>query len=197
MEDIKYICVYGASSAALDEAYYRAAYQLGIKIAQAGYGLVYGGGNMGIMGSCARGVHNAYGRVVGVLPHFMAEVVGVPYSACDDMITVDTMRERKQVMEDMASAFITAPGGIGTFEEFMEILTLKQLKQHKKALVLLNTLSYYDRLVNALEYSVDEKFSSRTMMSLYTVAETPKDAIDQILNYQYEEFADKWHDKKG
>lgn len=197
MEDLQYICVYGASSAALDEAYYRAAYELGVEIAEAGYGLVYGGGNMGVMGACARGVHSQNGHVVGVLPSFMAEVIGVPYEKADEMTVVDTMRERKQAMEDLASAFVMAPGGIGTVEEFMEILTLKQLKRHKKAIVVLNTLSYYDSLVKMLEYSVTEKFSSRIILSLFSVAETPKDAIEQIRDYKYEEFADKWSSKKG
>lgn len=190
--ETKNICVYGSSSAALDETYYRAAYELGQEIAKAGYGLVFGGGNMGVMGAAARGAKSAGGRIIGILPKFMAEVVGVPYPDCDDMIITETMRERKQNLEDLADAFVTAPGGIGTFEEFYEILTLKQLKRHKKAIVLLNTLSYYDDLIHLLEHSVSEKFMAPNVMDLFTVAGTSKEAVDAIVNYTYQDFADKW-----
>lgn len=195
--DTKNICVYGSSSAALDETYYSAAFELGQEIAKAGYGLVFGGGNMGIMGAVARGAHKEGGNVIGVLPKFMAEVVGVPYPDCDEMIITETMRERKRILEERSEGFVTAPGGIGTFEEFYEVLTLKQLKRHKKAIVLLNTLSYYDDLIRLLERSVEEKFMAATITSMFTVAGTPKEAIDAITNYEYTDFLDKWASTKG
>lgn len=187
------ICVFGASSSALDEAYYRAGYQLGAELAKAGFGLVFGGGNLGIMGATARGAHSAGGQVIGVVPNFMAEVEGLVYPKADELIITDTMRERKMKMEELSVGFITTPGGIGTFEEFFEILTLRQLKQHKKALVVLNTEAYYDPMITMLEHCVNQMFSSKTVLDLFTVAGTPKEAVEQLQNYEYAEFADKWH----
>lgn len=187
------ICVFGASSGALDEAYYRAGYMLGVELANAGYGLVFGGGNMGIMGAAARGARSVGGRVTGVLPKFMADIEGIAYEDADELIVTDTMRERKMKMEELSEAFITAPGGLGTYEEFFEILTLRQLKQHKKALIVLNIEGFYDPMIAMLEHSVAEKFASPTILDLYSVADTPKEAIEQIRNYKYVDFADKWH----
>lgn len=189
------ICVFGASSGALDEAYYRAGYLLGVELAKAGYGLVFGGGNMGIMGATARGAHSVGGHVTGVIPKFMADIEGITYPEADELIVTDTMRERKKTMEDMSEAFITAPGGIGTFEEFFEILTLKQLKQHKKALVVLDTEAYYDGMIRMLEHCANEKFSSMNVLELFMVAGTPHEAIELIQNYEFVDFADKYHNK--
>lgn len=190
------ICVFGASSGALDEAYYRAGHRLGVEIARAGYGLVFGGGNMGIMGATARGVHSAGGHVIGVIPKFMADLEGIAYPDADELIVTDTMRERKKTMEDLSSAFITAPGGIGTFEEFFEILTLRQLKQHKKALVVLNTEAYFDNMIEMLQCCADQKFSSKHVLDLFSVAGTPKEAIEFVKNYEYVPFSDKYKYKE-
>lgn len=187
------ICVYGASSGALDEAYYRAGYLLGEELAKAGYGLVFGGGNMGIMGATARGARKAGGNVIGVIPKFMADIDGLAYPDADEIIVTDTMRERKMKMEELSEGFITAPGGLGTFEEFFEILTLRQLKQHKKALIVLNTEAYYDPMITMLEHCTAEKFASKSVLDLFMVAGTPKEAVKMLKNYEYVEFADKWH----
>jgi len=185
------ICVYGSSSAALDKVYFDEAFELGAIMAEEGYGLVFGAGNIGIMGAAARGAHSKGGHVTGVIPSFM-NIEGIPYKACDEFIVTDTMRERKKIMEDLSDAYISAPGGIGTFEEFFEILTLKQLRQHQKAIVLLNTDGYYDYLQKMMEKCISHKFAKPETLSLYTMADSPRAAIDHIKNYEFKDFPSKW-----
>lgn len=185
------ICVYGSSSAAIDQFYFDEAFALGALMAQKGYGLIFGGGNMGIMGAVARGCHQEGGIVTGVLPEFM-NVEGIPYPDCDELVLTDTMRERKQIMEERSDAFIAAPGGIGTFEEFLEILTLKQLRRHKKAIVLLNMRGYYDNIIAMLNKSVNERFAKPQLNELYAVAATPQEAIAAIQNYTFKAAPSKW-----
>jgi uncharacterized protein (TIGR00730 family) len=185
------ICVYGSSSAAIDRGFLDDAYHLGEVLAENGYGLVFGAGAMGIMGAAARGARSKGGAVTGVLPSFM-NVEGIPYAGCDKLIVTETMRERKQAMEELADAFITAPGGIGTFEEFFEILTLKQLRRHKKAIVLLNADGYYDNLRAMMEESVRRSFAKAPTLELYAVADTPEEAVEYIRNYEFKDFPDKW-----
>ncbi|MDL2236214.1 TIGR00730 family Rossman fold protein [Christensenellaceae bacterium OttesenSCG-928-K19] len=188
---MKNICVYGSSSAALDKIYFDAATSLGALLAQAGYGLVFGAGNMGLMGAAARGVHSKGGYVTGVIPEFM-NVDDIPYKKCDELIVTQTMRERKQIMEEKSDGFIAAPGGIGTFEEFFEILTLKQLKQHKKPVVLLNTNNYYNNIQDMMELCVSEQFAKEQTLELYTMVDTPEQAVEYISNYKHKDFALKW-----
>lgn len=188
------ICVYGASSSVLETVYLDAAYETGRLIAEKGWGLVFGAGDAGVMGAAARGAHDAHGKVIGVIPEFMAAVPGVQYPLCDELIVTATMRERKQQLEELSDAFITAPGGIGTLEEFFEILTLKQLQQHEKALVLLNTQDYYRPLLDMLTSCVREKFSARTIQALFGIASVPREAMQYIETYSFEAIRDKWHD---
>ena len=122
------ICVYGAASKNIDPKYTDAGYDLGLKLAKRGHGLVFGGGNGGMMGAVARGAHDGGAHIIGIAPSFF-NIDGVLYPHSDEIIYTETMRQRKQKMEDMSGAFIVTPGGIGTFEEFFEILTLKQLAQ--------------------------------------------------------------------
>ncbi|MBD5559143.1 MAG: TIGR00730 family Rossman fold protein [Clostridia bacterium] len=183
---MKNICVYGASSASIDKVYLDAAYELGRLIAERGYGLVFGAGDTGVMGACARGAHDAQGRVIGVLPIFMAEVPDISYQDCDELIVTETMRERKRKLEELSFAYVAAPGGIGTFEEFFEILTLKQLQRHEKALVVLNTQDYYRPLLTLLENCVKQHFAADSMLSLYGVASTPTEAVAYVETYQHQ-----------
>ena len=142
----KLLCVYCSSSDRLAPKYYTAAEELGRAIVARGWGLVYGGGKTGLMGAVARGVKENGGRVVGVIPEFMKSRE-LAYEDADEMITVVTMRERKLLMEARADAFVTLPGGYGTLEEIMEILTLRQLDIVKKPCVFLNQDGFYDDLV--------------------------------------------------
>ena len=117
------ICVYGAASPTIDPDYIRLTEIMGEELAKRGHSLVFGGGASGLMGAAARGVKKGGGAILGVIPKFFeAENIEAVYDECDEMLTPDTMRERKQLMEDNADAFIITPGGIGTYEEFFEIL---------------------------------------------------------------------------
>ncbi len=191
MADIKNVCVYGSSSDAIDRIYLEEAFALGEMLAGDGMQLTYGGGAVGVMGECARGVHSAGGRVTGVLPRFM-NVDGIPYKEADELIWTDTMRERKHIMEERSDAFIAAPGGIGTFEEFFEIITLKQLGRHEKPVVLLNTNGYYGALCNMMERCVASRFAKEFTLRLYHTATTAAEAIEYLKNYTYVKPERKW-----
>lgn len=131
------ICVFGASSSTIDKSYVSQVEELGRKIADRGHGLVYGAGASGLMGAVARGVYEKKGEIVGVVPNFFDDedmgVDGRIFQDCTELIRTDTMRERKRIMEERADAFVIVPGGIGTFEEFFEVFTLKQLERHKQS----------------------------------------------------------------
>lgn len=176
------ICVYGASSALIDESYIKAGEELGRMMASRGHGLVFGAGADGLMGAAARGVHSLGGEIIGIVPSFF-NVDGVLFDHCTELVRTETMRERKQIMEDRADAFIVSPGGIGTFEEFFEILTLRQLGRHTKPIVILNTNGYYDSMDEMLEKAVISGFMTAECKKLYKTAATPEDALDYIENY--------------
>ena len=180
------ICVYGAASKTIDAQFTEVGHALGCLLAQHGYGLVFGGGDNGMMGAVARGTHDGGGRIIGVAPRFF-NVDGVLYPHCDELIYTDTMRERKQKMEDLSGAFIVTPGGIGTFEEFFEILTLKQLGRTKKPLVILNTAGYYDNMLAMLRRTIDSNFMSAKTLDLFGIVDTPEQAIEYIEHYVEQE----------
>lgn len=176
------ICVFGASGRELDERYYEAAHDMGALIAGEGHSMVFGGGTEGLMGACARGAREKGGYIVGVVPRFFNEP-GILYDKCDEMIFTETMRERKQVMQESSDACIVLPGGIGTLEEFFEILTLKQLGRESRAIVLLNTLGCWDVMLEMLRRLADGRFMSKSCLELYAVAQTPQQAMEQLASY--------------
>ncbi len=176
------ICVYGASSDEIRKVYISEGEALGLAMAQRGIDLVFGAGADGMMGAVARGVTEGDGHIIGVVPTFF-NVDGILYDKCDELIRTETMRERKQTMEDYADAFIMTAGGIGTFEEFFEILTLKQLGRHNKAIVVLNTDGYFDKLQQMMEYSIGEEFIFESVLDLYKIADTVEEALDYIEGY--------------
>ena len=126
------ICIYGASSAKLAPVYYEKTEELGRMMGLRGHGLVFGGGATGLMGAAARGVDAHHGYILGIAPSFFDQP-GVLYEHCSEFIFTETMRERKKLLEERSEATIVAPGGIGTYEEFFEILTLKSLEAFEKA----------------------------------------------------------------
>ena len=173
------ICVYGASSNEIDAAYLQAGEELGLAMAQRGHGLVFGGGQKGLMGAAARGVTGGGGRIIGVAPRFF-DVEGVLYQDCTEFIFTDTMRERKAIMEDRSDAFIMTPGGIGTFEEFFEILTLRQLGRHNKGIAVLNTKGYYAPLQQMLEQAIEQGFLRPECRGLYAFFEESEALLDYL-----------------
>ncbi len=165
----KLLCVYCASSDRLDPKYAAAATELGREMVARGWGLVYGGGKTGLMGAVARAVKLSGGRVVGVIPEFM-KARELAYDEADEIVTVVTMRERKLLMETRADAFVTLPGGFGTLEEIMEILTLRQLDVVKKPCVFFNQEGFYDPLFALFETMLREKFFKPSNLELFRVA---------------------------
>lgn len=176
------ICVYGAASETIDRRYIEAAEELGAALAKRGHTLVFGGGAWGLMGGAARGAHRENGAIVGIAPRFF-DTNDILYQDCTEMVFTHTMRERKQLMEDRSQAFVMMPGGIGTYEEFFEILTLKQLGRHNKPIVILNTLGYYDRILDLLKATADTGFMKADCLHLYTVCETPDAVLEAIEQY--------------
>ena len=161
----KNICVYGAASDRIHPDYLAGAELLGREIRDAGLGLVFGAGNTG---------------VIGVAPRFFDQP-GVLYPHCTRMIFTDTMRQRKRIMERLSAGFVMAPGGIGTMEEFFEILTLRSLGRHQKPVVVLNLRDYFHDLETVLRRAVAEGFASQELETLYAVADTPHQAVQLLL----------------
>ncbi|MEE1043804.1 MAG: TIGR00730 family Rossman fold protein [Clostridia bacterium] len=176
------ICVYGASSDLIDKSFIETTEELGRKMVERGHSLVYGAGAQGLMGAVARGVYEKNGTIVGVAPSFF-NVDGVLFEDCTEMISTETMRQRKQIMEDRADCFIMTPGGIGTFEEFFEILTLKQLARHKKAIAVFNINGYYDSMEKMMQEAIDGKFMKPECSSLYKVFTDIDEMLDYLENY--------------
>ncbi len=178
------IAVYGAASSLIDSSYKQAGIELGRKIAQRGHGLVFGGGANGMMGALAEGVHEEQGYILGVVPEFFHESnPEVSYKECSEYIYTDTMRERKRQMEENCDAFIITPGGIGTLDEFFEILTLKQLGRHNKAIVLYNINGFFDELASSLYKMVKEQFITNDCVELCKVSTDADEILDYIEAY--------------
>ena len=181
----KLLCVFCASSRELDPKYYRVGEELGRQMVARGWGLVYGGGNAGLMGSVARSVTKAGGYVVGVIPEFM-KARELAYHEAQDLITVHTMRERKRIMDERAKAFLTLPGGIGTLEELLEIMTLRYIAVMDKPVVLLNQDGFYDDLLRLFDRMTVEKFKSPGLHKVLSVASTLEES------WPYLESSDKF-----
>ena len=166
------ICVYGAASSTIDPEYMKKVEILGKEMVKRGHSLVFGGGGNGLMGAVAKGVRAEGGHIFGVIPQFFDEEdVEALYHDCDELVQPETMRERKQIMEDNAEAFIVVPGGIGTFEEFFEILTLKQLCRHNKPIAMYNLKGYYNEILRALEVATEKNFIRGGCRDLFFVSE--------------------------
>ncbi len=176
------ICVYGASSNLIDEKYIKLTEELGKKMAERKMGLVFGGGAQGLMGAAARGVSSLDGEIIGVAPTFF-NVDGMLFDKCTKLIRTETMRQRKQIMEDSSEAFIMTPGGIGTYEEFFEIFTLKQLGRHNKPIAIFNINGYYDEMIVMLEKTAKENFMKPESNKLYKSFENIDEMLDYIENY--------------
>ena len=182
---IRNVCVYGAGSKSLHPDYYAASEELGRLLAQNGIGVVYGGGNTGVMGYTAQGALQAGGRVIGVAPEFMAPR-GVLLEECELIYTKD-LRSRKQKMEELSDAFVCMPGGLGTLEEMFEIITAKTLGLHGKPIVVVNLRGIFDDLTRLAEKFVAEGFAPRACIESYRVVEDVKSAVEYLLHAQPDE----------
>lgn len=174
-----HVCVYCASSDHVPALYLDAAHTFGEGMARRGWTLVYGGGSIGLMGAVARAVHGAGGRVIGVIPQTLLERE-VGYREADELIVTATLRERKQIMDDRANAFVALPGGFGTLEELLEIMTLRMLGYHNKPIVIVNIGGYFEPLLTQFEYIFSQNFAHERYRRLYTVKADSEAALTYL-----------------
>ena len=177
------ICVYGAASDNITPVYIHQVEKLGELMAENGHGLIFGAGAHGLMGAVARGVHAKGGRIVGIVPRFF-QSEGIIFPYCTELHRTDTMRTRKQMMEERADAFVMVPGGIGTYEEFFEILTLKQLGRHGKPIAILNVNGYFEPLRALLAHTITEGFLSERCWDLFHFCEKPEEILATLTEAQ-------------
>ena len=179
MNQINSVCVYSASSTKIDEVYFNAARQLGQLLAKRRIRLINGAGSIGLMRSVADAVLENGGGVTGVIPKFMVEQ-GWHHTGLSKLVEVESMHERKQLMADLSDAVIALPGGCGTLEELLEIITWKQLGLYLNPIVILNTNGFFDPLLDMLTRAIDENFMRRQHGEIWHVATTPEEAVELI-----------------
>jgi hypothetical protein len=179
---MKRICVFCGSSPGARPEYLQAAEQLGYTLASKGIGLVFGGGKVGLMGKIAESVLGKGGEVIGVIPKGLAERE-VAFTKLADLRVVGSMHERKALMADLSDGFIALPGGLGTIEEFFEVITWAQLGMHPKPCGVLNVHHYYDKLMSFLDHAVDEKFVDLEHRSMLLVDENPERLLQKFETY--------------
>ena len=173
------VCVFGASSNGIPQTFIDFAYSLGKALAQDGSGLVFGAGTTGLMGACARGADSAGGEIIGVIPERL-NIPGIYYENCTERIVTATMHEHKAKMENLADAFVVLPGGFGTTEELMEVMTLKQLGYHEKPIIIANLNGFFDNLLKQFETCVCQGFTHPLFLKLYSVADTVDEVMKNI-----------------
>lgn len=182
------LCVYGASSSTIDKSFIDAGEALGRAIAQRGHTVVYGGGAEGMMGAAARGAKEKNGEIIGIAPSFF-KVDGSLFEGCTEFIYTDNMRQRKELLETRSDAYIVTPGGAGTYDEFFEIFTLRQLNRHTKAIAILNINGYFDPLIALLGNAIEKNFMTEANRELYFVSDNIDETLEYIENYKPVEFS--------
>lgn len=192
---MKSLCVYCSSSDRLEAKYFAAAEALGAEMVARGWGLVYGGGKTGLMGTLARAVKDRGGRVVGVIPEFM-KARELAYDEADELISVITMRERKLLMETRSDGFVALPGGFGTLEEIMEIITLRQVDVVRKPCVFFNQDGFYDDLLRLFARMQVDNFFKPENMDLFRVATTVPEIFTQLEAARTDQPVSKWFQTK-
>ena len=171
------ICFYGAGSRNINNNFKEKGYELGCQIAKRGHNLVFGGGNTGMMGAVVKGVNENNGKSIGIAPKWIEKFEKLS-DECSEFIYVDSMDERKRKFLEKSDAFIIGPGGIGTLDEFFEVLTLKKLKKHRKAIVVLNIDNYYGTMMEMI-HEMAEKGFLYEQESLFRLTNN----VDETLNY--------------
>lgn len=179
MNDIRSVCVYSASSTKISAVYVEAARELGQALALRGIRLVNGAGGIGLMRECSDACLAAGGKVTGVIPRFMVEQ-GWQHDGLTELIETEDMHIRKQTMARLSDAVIALPGGCGTMEELLEIITWKQLGLYLKPIVILNVGGYYDPLLKMLSCAVEENFMRRSHLDIWKTASSVDEAVDLL-----------------
>jgi uncharacterized protein (TIGR00730 family) len=180
---VRRVCVYAGSNRGSDPVYAEAARALAGLLAERGIALVYGGGNVGLMGVLADTALAAGGEVIGVMPRALIERE-IGHGGLTELRIVDSMHERKAQMAELSDAFIAVPGGIGTLEELIEVYTWSQLGLHAKACGVLNVRGYYDGLAAFLDHAVAEGFLRPQHRAVLSVAEDPAELLDRLATYE-------------
>ncbi len=176
---IKDVCVYCASSTKIPSVYFDAAERLGQLLAEQGINLINGAGRQGLMGRMSDATLACGGTVTGVIPHFMVEQ-GWHHHGLTRLIETETMHERKQLMAELSDGVIALPGGCGTMEELLEIITWKQLGLYLNPIIILNTDGFYDPLLTLLKQAIGQNFMRREHENIWQVAATPEEAVDLL-----------------
>ena len=179
MNNINKVCVYSASSTQIDEAYFSAARTLGTLLAKKGISLINGAGKMGLMAAVTDAVMQHGGEAIGVIPRFMVEQ-GWHHTGMSQLLIVNDMHERKQTMAKLSDAVIALPGGCGTLEELLEVITWKQLGLYLNPIILLNTKGYFTPLLEMMQRAVDEHFMRIQHAAIWRVAQTPEEAVEML-----------------
>ena len=177
------ICIYGASSTLIDSSFIEKTEELASLLAKEGHSLVFGCGANGLMGAAARSFSSQGAEIIGVVPKFF-NVDGILFDKCTRVIRTETMNERKSIMEALADAFIITPGGVGTYEELFEALTLKQLSRHDKAIIIYNINGYYDTFLKLLDECVEKKFMNELTLRLIDVETTAEGVLNALKTYK-------------
>ena len=179
MNKIASVCIYSASSTKIDPVYFDTAYELGTLLGQQHIRLINGAGNMGLMSAVSDAVLAAGGEVTGVIPRFMVEQ-GWHHTGLTRLVEVESMHERKKMMADLSDAVIALPGGCGTLEELLEIITWKQLGLYLNPVVILDVKGYFDPLLAMLQRAVEENFMRTQHGSIWHVAKTVREAVELV-----------------
>jgi uncharacterized protein (TIGR00730 family) len=188
---VKKVCVFCSSGEDLAEAYYDAAKALGELLAKNNYEIIHGAGNIGLMGALMRSAAQHNCKITGVVP----EKLNKPNIVSDiyqELVITPDMKERKEYMRQNSDAFIALPGGFGTLEELLEVITLNQLKYHNKPIVIINTLNFFDKLLEHFDNMYMQDFANKLYKKLYYVALNPDDAAYYIKSYKAESIYDKY-----
>lgn len=181
MNQIKNVCVYSASSTKIAPVYFAAAKELGRLLAMHGINLINGAGSLGLMAAASDAVLEAGGTVTGVIPRFMVEQ-GWQHEGLTQLVKTETMHERKQLMAEMSDGVIALPGGCGTMEELLEIITWKQLGLYFKPIVILNINGFFTPLLEMLQRAIDENFMREEHGSIWQVAQNAEEAVELLFH---------------
>ncbi|MFP6584121.1 MAG: TIGR00730 family Rossman fold protein [Candidatus Hydrogenedentota bacterium] len=179
---INSVCIFGASSMTLSESYLGPARALGRLMGEQGIQLVFGGGQHGIMGAVAEGVHERGGSVLGIIPDKL-DKAHISYAASDEWIVTEDLRDRKAIMQERSDAYIVLPGGFGTLDELMESLSMKQLDFHRKPIILLNTNGFFDALHAFFDHMIAENCLRNEHLGLMQWGDTPGQVIALLQSY--------------
>ena len=180
---MKHLCVFCGSNKGTRQIYADTARALGTEMARRGIGLVYGGGNVGLMGVIADAILDGDGEAIGIMPaHLVAKEI--EHKRLTDLRVVNSMHERKAMMADLADGFIAMPGGFGTYDEFCEVVTWAQLGLHQKPCAILNLDGFYDPLLAMFDHATAEGFIRPTHRAMLIVADDPATLLDQMEQYR-------------